>query len=171
MDNRGDLAWYSVFTGTNPVSTAKAQDRCFGITYNIKEHEVTVLLQIKMTELRSSQYKKADFYDTALILMDMNGRPKKATTISFSDVTYNIYLANNALLTARGYYYWAGWSYGFSTRAPQKLEKPTTTQDFDVFTFKYKWDMDYYTCLWEMKFQSSAIRSVQTIYGRGAITQ
>jgi hypothetical protein len=48
--------------------------------------------------------------------MDMNGRPKKSITISWADAQYDIFLTNNALLTDKTYYYWAGWSYGYSTR-------------------------------------------------------
>lgn len=69
-----------------------------------------------MTNLRETTFKKGDFYDTMLILLDMNGRAKKAVTISFADTLYDTYISNNGLLTAKGDLYWSGWSYGFSTR-------------------------------------------------------
>lgn len=160
MRNDGNMIWYSTFSGTNAVSTKEKMDRCFGISYNYKNSELTVLIQGKATEMRSSTYKKGDFYDTFLILLDMNGRIKRGTTISFADTQYDTYIANNGLLEANGYYFWAGWAYGFSTRAPQRLVKSTTAPDFDVFTFKYKFDMDQYTCLWEYERESSDIEPI-----------
>ena len=88
--------------------------------------------------------------------MDMNGRPKKSMTISWADAQYDIFLTNNALQTDhaehyngnRTFYYWAGWSYGYSTRVQSNITALTTTvADYDAFTFRYDWDMDYYQCL------------------------
>jgi len=162
MNNEGEMIWYSTFSGTNALSTANKMDRCFGITYSRESSELSVLIQGKMTDLRETTYKKGDFYDTMLILLDMNGKPKKSTTISFSDTIYDSYIANNGLLMANGWHFWSGWSYGFSTRR-NKLEKDATTPDFDVFTFKYKFDMDQYNCLWSSDYDSSTIKSIQSL--------
>jgi hypothetical protein len=32
MDNDGSVKWIMTIGGTNPVSTANSQDRCFGLT-------------------------------------------------------------------------------------------------------------------------------------------
>lgn len=136
-------------------------DRCFGISYNSAAHELSVLLQGKMSALRETTFKKGDFYDTMLILMDMNGRPKKSVTISNADTLYDTYIANNGLLMVGTDHYWAGWSFGFSTR--KNTLKKTGTPDFDVFTYKYNFDMSQYNCLWSSDYDSNAIKGVQTL--------
>jgi len=122
---------------------------------------LTALMQIKMTALRENQFNKGDFYDTAIILMDMNGRPKKSVTITWADASYDTYLTNNALLRAQDHYFWAGWSYGYSTRLQTNITaEDATNQHYDVYTFRYDWDMDYYTCLWSKEYNSRSIRDV-----------
>jgi len=91
-----------------------------------------------------------------LIILDMNGRPKKSVTISFADTLYDTYIANNGLLFANDHHYWSGWSYGFSTRK-NTLKKSTAAPDFDVFTFKYKFDVEGHNCLWSSDYDSNAI--------------
>ena len=41
------MKWFVKFGGKNPVSTAKSQDRCFGITENENTGYITTLLQVK----------------------------------------------------------------------------------------------------------------------------
>lgn len=96
-----------------------------------------------MTELREKAFKKLNFYDMMLISLDINGKAKKSVTISFANWNYNIHLANNGLLLAGKdddlNHFWAGWSYGFSTRR-NTLKKNFRTPDFDAFTFKFNFD-------------------------------
>jgi hypothetical protein len=47
------VKWFVKFGGKNPVSTAKSQDRCFGITENENTGYITTLLQVKAKEIRS----------------------------------------------------------------------------------------------------------------------
>jgi len=166
MNTNGIMIWYSVFTGANAAAGSDRQDRCYGLSYNDREQEVTALLQIKMTELREEKFKKADFYDTALILMDKNGRPKRSITISWAAAQTDIFLSNNALLTDQSYLYWAGWSSGYSTLAQNST---STNADSDAFTFRYQWDMDYYTCLFTKKHSGSEVRAVQTLYDSSSL--
>lgn len=120
-----------------------------------------------MTNLRETTYKKADFYDTMLILLDMNGRPKKSVTISNADTLYSTFIANNGLIMVGSDHYWAGWSEGFSTR--KNTLKKTGTGDFDVFTYKYNFDMEEYNCLWSAEYDSQAIKAVQDLKSQSEI--
>jgi hypothetical protein len=56
LRNDGTVLWYSTFSGTNPeTGNSKANmDRCFGLSYDHNNNEVSILLQSKATELRSS---------------------------------------------------------------------------------------------------------------------
>lgn len=74
MDNDGSVKWIMEISGTNPVSTAKKQDRCFGLTIdNSNTGVMTALLQLKMKEIRSSTYNPGDYYDTVLMRFDSSG--------------------------------------------------------------------------------------------------
>jgi hypothetical protein len=152
MDNTGNMVWYSVLSGSNPVSSSANQDRCFGLSFDSRHNELTALLQIKASSLR--EYSEGDFYDTALILMDTNGRPKKSETISFASSAYDIYLPNDALQTANGYYFWSAYAYGYQTRL-QSLQGTA----YDAFTFRFDWDMDYYRCLWSKEYSRRTVAS------------
>ena len=100
------------------------------------------------------EYSEGDFYDTALILMDTNGRPKKSETISFGSSKYDIYLPNNALIAANGFYYWSAFAFGYQTRF-QSVQGTT----YDAMTFRYDWDMHYYNCLWSKEYNRRTIAS------------
>jgi hypothetical protein len=39
------------------------------------------------------------------------------------------------------------------------------TDDFDIFTARYDWDMDYYNCLLTSEYRANTIANVQTRYG------
>lgn len=114
--NDGTVIWYTTFSGTNSGgSSVENMDRCFGMSYDADNLEVTVLLQTKASEIRNSRYNADDFYDTALILLDMNGKAIRSTTITFGSTGYDAYLANDALTRAGRNYLWSGSSYGFKT--------------------------------------------------------
>jgi hypothetical protein len=188
MRNDGEMMWYATFSGVNAgPATAKKMDRCFGIVYDPTPGNtgLSVLIQGKMTNLRETTFKKGDFYDTMLVSLDMNGRARKSVTISFADTLYDTYLANNGLLLAgKGRqeggdvngrfvvpelsHFWAGWSYGFSTRR-NKLKKSTTAPDFDVFTFKFNFDDGGYNCLWSQEYDASAVRGIMSIKSQSEI--
>lgn len=92
--NDGSVMWYSTFSGTNPESGRANMDRCFGLSYDHENYEVAVLMQSKADEMRVRSHSKGDFYDTVLMLLDMNGEPIRSTTISFNSVQYDTYLSN-----------------------------------------------------------------------------
>lgn len=74
MDNDGSVKWMMTISGTNPVTTSKNQDRCFGLTIdNEKTGSLTALLQVKMKEVRSNTYNPGDYYDTVLMRFDNMG--------------------------------------------------------------------------------------------------
>jgi hypothetical protein len=167
MRNDGEMMWYATFSGVNAgPATKKKMDRCFGIAYDPTPGStgLSVLIQGKMTNLREDTFKKGDFYDTLLISLDINGKAKKSVTISFADTLYDTYLANNGLLLAgKGDeldHFWAGWSYGFSTRRNSLVKK---TPDFDAFTFKFNFDNKGYNCLWSQEYDASAVRGIMSI--------
>lgn len=137
-----------------------------GLSYDSENYEVTILLQTKATELRNSRYNPEDFYDTTLMLLDMNGKAIRSTTITFASTAYDIYLANNALTRAGRDYLWSGHSYGFKT-VPQILEKDEGDEDYDVFTFKYTWDASGYNCLYQNEMDTRELRlaNYQTLMG------
>ena len=73
---------------------------------------------------------------------------------SFASSSYDIYLPNDALQTANGYYFWSAYAYGYQTRL-QSLQGTA----YDAFTFRFDWDMDYYRCLWSKEYSRRTVAS------------
>lgn len=130
------------------------------MSYDADNYEITVLLQTKASEIRNSRYNADAFYDTALILLDSNGKAMRSTTITFGSTGYDTFLANDALSRAGRNYIWSGFSYGFKT-VPQTLTKDEDDPDYDVFTFRYNWDQDGYNCLYQTEFDARDIRQAE----------
>jgi hypothetical protein len=143
-------------------------DRCFGLSYDHDNLEISMLLQTRSEEVRNSRYSPGNFYDTTLMLLDSNGKAIRSTTITFNSAGYDIFLANDALTRSGRDYLWSGFSYGFKTKSQDSTDYPDSFSgsDYDVFTFKYNWDTDY-NCLYEHEMSSREIRNAdyQTLYG------
>ena len=105
-----------IAAGTNPKSstTINNQDRCFGLVLdNVKTGTVTALLQIKMKEVRKSQFSPGDYYDTLLMQFDPNGNILYAVQITNGNLAYSMYSSMQGIVYAKNNYYFAGWAYGF----------------------------------------------------------
>lgn len=74
MQADSTVKWMMNIAGTNPVSTKKNQDRCYGLSVDSNSGDVTALLQIKMKELRDSSLSYGNFYDTVLLRISSTGK-------------------------------------------------------------------------------------------------
>jgi hypothetical protein len=116
MDNDGSVKWMMSISGSNPVSTANNQDRCFGLAVdNVNTGTITALLQIKMKEVRSSTYNPGDYYDTVLMRFDSSGTILQAVQISNGNIAYSMFSSAQGLVKVNNYHFFAGWAYGYQT--------------------------------------------------------
>lgn len=117
MKNDGTLKWFIQYDGTNPkldaVNGINNQDRCMGVTYDSQTSQLSVLLQTKASQIRTSD--KGNFYDTALMVLDQTGNVRKSVIITQSTLAYDMYSTSQGLLNIGENYYFAGHSYGYKT--------------------------------------------------------
>lgn len=73
MQSDGSVKWFMKIAGNNPVSGKPNQDRCYGLTVDSTNGDVTTLLQVKAQEIRSSSLYYGNFYDTVLMRIDSSG--------------------------------------------------------------------------------------------------
>ena len=144
MKDDGDVSWIITATGKHPLysaGTREDQDKCMGISYYKEKEQIAVVIQGKMTEVRSTY--KGDWYDTILVLMDEGGQADKVVTISQGTLQYDMYGAKNGIFWVGDDIYFAGHSYGYKTKV-QELAKATDTQDYDAYIYKYRfgWSND-----------------------------
>jgi hypothetical protein len=168
MKNDGTVKWYLSIAGTNPGGL-NDQDRCMGVAYNPETFNIAIVLQAKMSQLRSST--KGDFFDTILFLLDQAGDIEGAVSITVGLTTqYDMFAASNGIINKPGTYqqedyYFAGWSYGFETKyqsltpTSHPTVKDADDLDYDSFVYKYNFvDSDTKQCLYEEEINHSDAR-------------
>ena len=138
MKDDGDVSWIITATGVHPLydgTTYENQDKCMGISYYKEREQVAVLIQGKMTEVRSSV--KGNYYDTILVLLDEGGDTERVTVITQGSLGYDMYASKNGILWQGDNIYFAGYSYGFDT-ANQRMEKDSDALEYDAYVYKYR---------------------------------
>ena len=98
MRNDGTMLWYSTISGSHPTAGYLKQDRCKGLAYDYKNRLLSVLIEGKMSELRTNAFSKGKWFDNILVMLDMNGGVRRASQVSWGAVQYDMFLNNNALI-------------------------------------------------------------------------
>lgn len=76
------MKWFIQIAGNNPVGTSPDVDRCFGVAYDKRRAEVSILLQTKSKEIRGRS--PGNYYDNVLIVIDTSGDLHRAAAITWS---------------------------------------------------------------------------------------
>ena len=168
LGDDGDVNWIITASGRHPMYDGGVnyndQDRCMAIQYHDQREQLIVVIQGKMSEVRSSG--SGDFYDTILVRMSRGGDIEKVTSISQGSLKYDMYTARNGVLFLDPEtVYFSGWSYGFETRL-QTLSKDVNNRDYDAYVYKYRFDSSN-DCLIlnEVVEPRSFQRNIELIYG------
>lgn len=178
MKNDGEVRWYVSIAGTNP-SGSPDQDRCMGVAYNPATFNLAVMVQGKMSQIRSNS--KGNFYDQILFLLDQQGDVDHAMTVTQGSLSYDMYSASHGIFNKPGtyqdeHYYYAGWSYGFETKY-QKLDpvsypsvKDSANLDYDTYVYYADFNMaDDNNCLYQEEVSSGDAKRRITRTGQSGI--
>jgi len=162
VKNDGSVKWYhEIKDQTNADRTAaKSQDRCFGVSYSETYKEITALIQVKSRVMRTNNNYASNFYDMALIQYDPSGDIHRAVVISNYNLEYDMYAATQGIFTINKSIYFAGWSYGYKTRA-QELAKDIDNPDYDSYVYRYDFEKNKdsaYQCLYADTISTSTVK-------------
>lgn len=152
MDYRGSLQWVQRISGSNGIKPSK--DRCYGITTD--QSTITVLLQVKARQLRSSLY--GDFYDLLILNLSTGGNFIDSFSISNGIAVgqgYDMFVAGNGLVSGpNNAVFFAGWSSGFKTTYQTK-----STNKSDAFLYYFSRDRTQWNgCLRNITINSTSFQ-------------